>query len=312
MAIVWKLSLARRPRLLRGVAGVALAALGLAYGATVFLAGGPHGVPTHIVLLSAGSTTGAQSLLGEPEPLASAPLMPALQALDSPIAPPAPSLDAQAQSCTMDLNLEAASDAMMGAVVLAPCRAGARVVLRHAGLAVTGRLDAAGRLEMVLPALEENARLEVSFGDGQKLQAALRIEDAGQMHRFGIAWQGEEVFAVHGFENGADFGQPGHVSPSHPGVAEGGSLVILGDASVAEPLLAQIYTYPEAAVPVEVLVEAAVTPQTCGHDLAGQVIAAQGGVVEVTDLTLAMPDCAAGDGFLVLKNLAAEMKLAAN
>lgn len=312
MAIVWKLRSAPPARLVRGVAGVALAALGAGYGVTAFLGEAPHGVPTHIVLLSAGSTTGAQSLLGEPEPLASAPLMPALQALDNPIVPPAPPLDAQAQGCAMDLRLAASPGAMLDAVILAPCRAGARVVLHHAGLAVTGRLDEAGRLEMAMPALQEDAQLEVTFGDGQKLQAALRIEGAGQMRRFGIAWQGARAFAVHGFENGADFGQPGHVSPSHPGVAEGGSLAILGDASVAEPLLAQIYTYPEASVPVEVLVEAAVTPLTCGKELAGQVISVQGGVVEATDLTLAMPDCAAGDGFLVLKNLAAGMKLAAN
>jgi len=311
MAIVRTFGTSRRRRRALGVAAVVLVALGAGYGGQFLQGGAADRVPRQIVLLSAGSTAPVQSLLEMPEAIAAAPLMPEIFALERPATLLAPKAPSKAQDCAMDLDLGAVADAMIRASVRAPCRAGERVVLRHAGLAVTGRIGEAGQLEVLLPALQDDARLEVAFGDGQVLEQALRIEGANLLRRFGVQWQGPEAFAVHGFENGADFGQPGHVSPARPDLAEGGKLTILGDPGVEAPLLAQIYTYPAGLVPVEVLVEASVTPLTCGQDLLGEVISAQGGLVDVTDLTLSMPDCAAGDGFLVLKNLAAEMKLAA-
>lgn len=272
--------------------------------------------PTDIVLMSAGSTAAPIEVLAQPASEARQPdpvtlLAAAPDVADVPLAPAAKPVE-MAASCPIDLALDLGEGGMMGVDVLAPCHADQRVVLRHAGLAVTFKLDGAGRLAVDVPVLLADARVEVGFADGNTVEGALRVEEAAGLRRFGVQWQGGEAFALHGFENGADFNQPGHVSPLRPRGPGGGVLAVLGDASVDLPLLAQIYTYPERATPVELLVQAAVTLETCGQELLGEVIAVEAGAVAVTELTLVMPECSGVGDFLVLKNLPAEMKLATN
>ncbi|MFN6977562.1 MAG: hypothetical protein ACK4OP_05535, partial [Gemmobacter sp.] len=60
--------------------------------------------------------------------------------------------DAPAPGCNEALDVAAAPGAMLALALTAPCRAGARVVLRHGGLAVTGRTTIAGTLAATLPA----------------------------------------------------------------------------------------------------------------------------------------------------------------
>jgi hypothetical protein len=62
----------------------------------------------------------------------------------------------------------------------------------------------------------------------------------------------------------------------------------------------------------DVVVEAAVTGATCGRDLTGKTLMSERGSAFAADLTLAMPDCGGIGDFLVLKNLATDMKIAAN
>ncbi len=272
--------------------------------------------PTDIVLMSAGSTAAPVEFLDRPlaapaTPDLGARLAAAPDVTEVPLAPAAQPPVA-AEACPIDLALDLGEGGMMGVDVVAPCHFGQRVVLRHAGLAVTFKLDATGRLAVDLPVLLADARIEVGFADGNTVEGALRVDEAAGLRRFGVQWQGPEAFTVHGFENGADFNQPGHVSPARPKGAGGGVLAVLGDASVDLPLLAQIYTYPVHSVPVEILVEAAVTAETCGQELLGEVIAVEAGEVAVTELSLVMPECSGVGDFLVLKNLPVEMKLATN
>ena len=202
---------------------------------------------------------------------------------------------------------------MIGIVLVAPCHAQERVVLRHAGLAVTARLGADGSLSQAMPALVTDARVEVLFADGNTVDGTLQVAEAATLRRFGVQWQGPDAFVVHGLANGADYGQMGDISPVNLHQPEGGSLALLGDATVDVPLLAQIYTYPAAeGASAEVVVEAAVTEATCGQELLGETIESLDDAVQITELTLTMPECSGIGDFLVLKNLASDMKIAAN
>jgi hypothetical protein len=186
-------------------------------------------------------------------------------------------------------------------------------VLRHAGLAVTGRIGPDGTYQSVVPALSVAEAVEVLFLDGQRVSQAVTMPEVATMRRFGVQWQGSAAFSVQSFENGADFGQAGVISAQNPGTEQSGVLTLLGDATVENPLMAQIYTYPADPLRfVEVVVEAAVTPDTCGQDLLGDVIFSKAGRSSTVDLTLAMPDCSGVGDFLVLKNLATDLKIAAN
>ncbi len=215
--------------------------------------------------------------------------------------------------CKDVLALEARAGGMIGIYLTTGCRAAERVVLRHAGLAVTVRVGGDGRLQTGLPALAVSEPVEVLFQDGTRIAALVEVPEVANLRRFGVQWQGAAAFSVQGFEDGSDFGQPGVITAANPGTAETGVLTALGDATLENPLLAQIYTYPaDPARTTTVVVEAAVTAQTCGHDLLGEVISSAEGRADAVDLTLAMPDCSGIGDFLLLKNLDAGLKIAAN
>ncbi len=221
--------------------------------------------------------------------------------------------------CTDSLALQAQPAGLISVQLSASCHELERVVLHHAGLAVTGKVGTDGTLTMVVPALTAAGTVDILFADGSRVSQSVAVPEAATLRRFGVQWQGTDAFVVHGFENGADYGQTGDITLRNPGVptddalGAGGFLTTLGDGTVDNPLLAQVYTYPaNPALHSDVVVEAAVTNATCGHDLLGQAITAANDHSNVTDLTLAMPDCSGVGDFLVLKNLASDLKIAAN
>lgn len=206
--------------------------------------------------------------------------------------------------CAESLEVFVEEGAMLGLTLLAPCRAGERVVLRHGGLAVSMRTLATGSLFATLPAMDPAGAVEVRFDDGASVTGTAAVPEMAGLRRFAVQWQGDDRFAVNGFEDGAGYGEAGFRS-----VATGG-VMALGDAGAAPALLAEVYTFPDPDAAV-ITVEAEVTAATCGRELLGETLYAADGAVRVTDLTLAMPDCDALGGFVVLNNPLPDMTLAA-
>jgi hypothetical protein len=232
------------------------------------------------------------------------------QAATQPAVPDAPP-QVVADPCPVTLDLLADPGAMIGLLLLAPCRPGERIVITHAGLAVTETTTATGSVFMALPALQTEALVQARFADGSTVTGTVNVPDLAALRRFGVQWQGDDAFQVYGQEAG------GTVSASRPGLAPQGEspasdgfLSLLGDADADAPLLAEIYTYP-AHASAGVVIEAAVTPSTCGREILGETLSSVGGAVTVTDLTLAMPDCDAVGDFLLLNNLAPDPTLTA-
>ena len=52
------------------------------------------------------------------------------------------------------------------------------------------------------------------------------------------------------------------------------------------------------------------TESTCGRELLGETLSSVAGKVQVTDLTVAMPECDAVGDYLVLKNLVPDLNIA--
>ncbi|NCO16743.1 MAG: hypothetical protein GW902_05885 [Alphaproteobacteria bacterium] len=221
-------------------------------------------------------------------------------------------------ACPLALDLAPQPYAMLGLTLLAPCRPDQRVVLRHGGLAITAQTSATGALFLTLPALEQAAVVAVRFGDGQSAKAQIEVPELAGLRRFGVQWLADDAFQVHAFEGEADYGATGDVRAANPQQpvagkpATGGFLTILGDGRVDLPMQAEIYTYPaDPAIAVRLVVEAAVSAQTCGRELLGEMLDSTGGGTTVTDLSLMMPECDAVGDILVLNNLAPDLKIAA-
>lgn len=226
----------------------------------------------------------------------------------APVVTPAPVVEAV--SCAPSLSLAAAPQAMIEVTVTAACDAGARVVLRHAGLTVAETLDDQGKLLIDLPALEATGEVSVLFPTADILQDAVAVPGVDKLRRFAVQWMAADAFQLHAMENGAAYGQPGDVNAQNPVSPSGGYLVSLGNPALDLPMMASVYTWPPG-VTSRPVIEAAVTDLTCGREILGQTLLSDKGGVTITDLTLAMPECDALGDILVLNNLVPETTLAA-
>ena len=253
-----------------------------------------------------------------PAPVVASKPLPAALAEPAPAAalPPKPAL---ADACPISLELSNADNALIAVTLVAPCHANERVVLKHAGLTITAKTTLTGALFADLPALLQDAEVEVMFRDNTSVAASVTVPELAALHRFAVQWQQDDAFQLHGFEDGSDFGGLGDVSAATPHLpvagapAKGGFLTQLGDATTDLPMLAQVYTYPtDSQIKPEIVVEAAVTEATCGREVLGQTLQTMAGAVKVSDMSLAMPDCDAVGDYLVLKNLLPDMTIASS
>lgn len=276
--------------------------------------------------LPAAVATAPEAPAKLPEPAAvveTAPVKPAEPAIVVEAAPAKPAVvqpvEVAADPCPVTLDLNKSENAMITLMLTAPCHPAERVVLKHAGLAVSAQTLASGALVASLPALEQDAKIEVLFKDGTATEATLMVPEIATVRRFAVQYQADDAFQLHAFEDEAGYGGPGHVSGATPhlpaaGVpGKGGFLTLLGDSTTDLPLLAEVYTYPaDPAQKPEVVVEAAVTETACGREILGETLTSFVGKVYIGDLTVAMPECDAVGDYLVLKNLVPDLNIAAN
>lgn len=243
--------------------------------------------------------------LAEPAPtVAPADGLPALSGI-TPVA--ATIVDPAIARCALSLDLSAAPSAMIDLALTAPCNRGERVVIRHAGLSFTALTSPDGTLRLQLPALEPEALVAAYFDSSQIALAKVDVADATDHIRFAVQMPYSAQFAL----RAEGLGQA-HVGSSLR-ASDNASLRVLsvGDATVAQPLLAQVYSYGAAdPAPANVTVEIKITADTCGRTLPAETLLARGGKVTLTKLSVAVPLCGTSGHILVLKNLLSDMTLA--
>ncbi len=193
----------------------------------------------------------------------------------------------------------------------------------HSGLEFADATNSDGGYSVEIPALHENTPYIVLFSDGRSVAATTLMLTLDGYERAVIMWNGAPNLHVHAREIGAEFGDLGHVwadAARDPGVgvwAEGGFLIQLGNPDVFQPRLAEVYSFPFDRVPgegaVQLIVEVAVTDQSCGTEITAKSMQLSGeGVVSSTDVSLEIPGCDRENGFLVLKNLLLDLNIAQN
>lgn len=225
---------------------------------------------------------------------------------------------AETMACPVLLEVSAGAQATLTLTLTAPCRMSQRVVIRHGGLAVTALTSATGTLIASLPGLDGAGEVSVYFNDGDTATGADALPDLTDYRRLAVQWIADDQFQLHAFENGAAFGEAGHVSAANPKrhlpnvPMTGGYLSLLGDSTATLPMLAEVYTFPmDVTKAVDLTIEAEVTKATCNRELLGEVLLSERGGVTKTDLTMAMPVCDAIGDVLVLNNPLPDLKLAA-
>ncbi|MDE3028313.1 MAG: hypothetical protein KGH84_07945 [Paracoccaceae bacterium] len=281
-------------------------------------------IPVSITPLSASQP------LTEPlnPPTLPAPITPSTaSATDAVAATPDTPAPVAALSCNPKLALNVGPSAMIEMSLTAPCAKNARVVILDGGLSVTGLTSDTGALSVELPAMASAATVSVRLPGGDLVTATAAVPEMNLYDRVAVQWMGDDSFALHALEFGANFGERGDISAQHPRTPsaatqdKGGFLTQLGDGTVPAPMEAQVYTFPTGisskAGSVKILIEAPVTAQTCGHDMLAQTLQSVQGtgadiITKSSDLTLSMPACDSGANgqFVELTDLVPDMVVA--
>lgn len=226
-------------------------------------------------------------------------------------------------ACDIEMQVTAAPGAMIDLDVKAPCHGNTVVNVQHAGLKFTGVTNALGQYQVMIPAIQKNASVAVGFADGQTKERELLVPDLDGYVRAALLWTGGSSLHIHALEFGADYGEFGHVwaedarSPEYGLLAKGGFLTHLGEANDLNAQFAEVYSFPADRVirsgAVRIIVEASITDEVCGTNIAGRTIEVDtDGSTKEAGLELTIPDCDAIGGYLVLKNLLQDLKIARN
>lgn len=228
-----------------------------------------------------------------------------------------------ALDCNYNLTAKPEAAAMVRLTLDASCMDNERFTLHQNGMMFTGVTDENGTSEMLVPALSAKPVFIVAFLNGEGAVANADVPSMEYYDRAVVQWIGQSGLQLHARENGADYGEEGHVwagaarDTAYAALGQGGFLTRLGDARAAEPLLAEVYTFPSGmlqdAAQVALSVEAEVTAENCGKDVEAQTLQVSAlGEMRTQDLVLAIPECDARGDFLVLKNLLNDLSIAAN
>ncbi len=232
--------------------------------------------------------------------------------------------DLQAEAdCPITAQARPVAAAMVNLTLKAPCLPNERLTVHHSGLLFNQTTDAQGTLEVTLPALAEQAMFILAFSNGEGTVAQATVEEISDFDRVAVLWKGDTGFELHALEYGAFYGDEGHVwsgamrDMSFAVTGQGGYISRLGDVTVPDGMMGEIYTFPidnaRRSGNVDLSIEAEVDDENCGLEIEAKTLQMHaGGEIVSKDLTLSVPDCGAAGNFLVLNNLFEDLKVAVN
>ena len=212
------------------------------------------------------------------------------------------------------LQAALAPGASVRLTVLAPCHPGALAEIRHAGLRLPVRLSEGGGWSGLVPAFAEQALFQLGLpGATATATVTLAVPTLPTVNRIAVILPPASGAELHGYEYGAAPGSIGDVSAAAPRDAEtrlGGWITSFGQPGAAQAV--QIYSAPAAMADLSLVLEAPVTPESCGKDLQGAVLRPVGTRTEQVPLSLAMPDCGDGEGAVMMPLPGFPLAVAAN
>lgn len=242
---------------------------------------------------------------------------------DALITPPVNDTLPLADACEVTASARAVPGAMVSLSFDAPCAPNERVTVHHNGLMFSYASGSDGALDVLVPAMVEDAVFIFALPGGEGAVAQANVTDIHRFARVALQWRGQAGFQLHAREFGANYGDAGHVwSKTMPDLArvdagQTGFLMRLGNEGMSDPLVAEVYSFAAADAAqtgvIDVSVEAEVTAVNCGQTIEAQSFE-MGAAGDLTThiLTLDVPGCDAMGDFLVLNNLIPDMKVAAN
>ena len=227
------------------------------------------------------------------------------------------------ETCKVTLSGTPIAAALVDLELSAPCAPNERVVIHHNGMMFSDVTDGTGMFSTTVPALNETAVFIASLAGGAGAVANVTVEEIFSYDRAVVQMQGNSGIGLHARGFGAEYGDPRHIWSERPGdivdgvTGHGGFLIQLGDSSLENPLVAQIYTFPSGMAKeigdIALSVDIEITASNCDKDIEAQTLqTSRGEKIAVQTLDMSMPTCDAVGDFLMLKKLVNDMKVAFN
>ena len=223
----------RNPMLRDKLQDAAAAAALAAKNATAPAADKPVGV--------AAATPAAQTPAPAPVPVATIPTAAALPAqaatpqaqpaLPTIVAVNAPPIRVDAGSCSApELSSEPLDGGRMRVLVNASCRPGEAVQVSYGGAELIRKLDAFGRLDLLLDCFAgAEGGVLLRFADGSQQTMPVNTRDLDKVSKFAVVWRSPVNLDLHVFEYAARYDQTGHVWARQASNLAGARAQILGD-----------------------------------------------------------------------------------
>lgn len=219
--------------------------------------------------------------------------------------------------CVASLSVKETGASIATAEYQNPCVPRDRVELTYGGFEFTMTTNATGALSIDIPLLASAETLTATGSGGETQSVSVAPQGNTTIWRTALNWRGEDGLTVHAYEFGAHTHGPNHVTAGQSTTRSFGRILRLGDPSVSDAAIVEVYGHPLLGdVPsgtVEMVVAIDVTPQNCGRDVDATIWTSQGGSVsQQMDVSVGLPDCDAVGETLMLKNLIQDLKLATN
>ena len=132
--------------------------------------------------------------------------------------PVAPTVDATPQvaapavaQCNANMLASSKLGEMLAITLTSACRPNSFVTVTYSGLSFTAITDAAGVLQVDVPAFDEETTISAEFLDGTSTETDIIVRGIDRIARVGIAWEGEANLDLHAFEFTAAEDTDGHV-----------------------------------------------------------------------------------------------------
>lgn len=212
-----------------------------------------------------------------------------------------------ADHCRPRMELSAAPGAMILLSLSAPCNRNERIIVRHSGLSFTARTEPSGGARMLIPALKPEALVAVYLADAHLVLGKVAVPEASSYARYAISWEWPADLELR-----ATDGDKVLVGMAASFGGEAQRVISLGVSDVQAPVMAHVYSVlgPDLGS-VDLTGELRITPASCGRTLRLETVYSAEGQATVQEQAVAVPLCGTAGDILLLKNLGADLKLAA-
>lgn len=212
-----------------------------------------------------------------------------------------------ADHCRPQMDLSAASGAMILLSMSAPCNRNERIIIRHSGLSFTARTEPNGSVRVLLPALKPEAMVAVYLADAHLVLGKVEVPEAASYARYAVSWEWPAELELRASDGDRLLvGTPASLG------AQAQRIISLGTKDVQAPVMAHVYSVPGSDLgSADLTGELRITPASCGRTLRLDTVYAAGGEVSMQEQEVAVPLCGTAGDILLLKNLGADLKLSA-